>query len=56
MLFYSAAVAFVTLPLLKHFITNVLKCKAAKFKCVCITLSPLVMSPFSCDCIIMEID
>ena len=45
--------------LLKSFIANVLKCKArlkTKFKCVCITMCFLVMSPFSCDHMKTEID
>ena len=39
---------------LKSCIANVLKCKARlkpKFKCVCVTMCSLVMSPFSLDCV-----
>ena len=44
-------------PLVNSFITNMLKCKAhlTKFKCVCVTMSSLVMSPFSCDYIITKV-
>ena len=45
-------------PLLKSFIVNELKFKArlkTKFKCVCVTMSSLVMSLFSRDYIKMEI-
>ena len=43
--------------MLNSFITNVLKCKAclkAKFKCASVTMHSLVMSPFSCDFIIID--
>ena len=41
----------------KTYIANVLKCKARlKFKCVCIIMLSLVMSPFSCDFIKAKID
>ena len=46
-------------PLLKRFIANVLKCKTrlkTKFKCVCVTMRSLVMSPFSRDYMKKEID
>ena len=39
-------------PLLKSFIANMLKCKArlkTKFKCVCVTMYSLEISPFSRD-------
>ena len=38
----------------KSFIADMLKCKARlkiKFKCVCVTMCFLLMSPFSRDCI-----
>ena len=45
--------------MLKSFIANMLKCKArlkTKFKCVCVTMCSLVISPFSHDYMKMEID
>ena len=45
--------------LLKKCFANVLKCKPllkVKFKCVSVTMYSLVMSPYSCDFIKMEID
>ena len=42
-----------------HVITNLLKFKAnlkAIFKCTCITMHPLVFSPFAHDLIKMQVD
>ena len=46
-------------PLLKNLIAGVLKYKAdlnIKFKWVCVTMCPLVISPFSCDLLKMLIE
>ena len=46
-------------PLLKSLIANMLKCKTrlkTKFKCMCITMCSLEMSPFSHDYMKTETD
>ena len=57
--FYNVALTIMLCTAVKSFIADVLKCKArvkTKFKCVCITMCSLVMSPFSRDYIKTKIE
>ena len=56
-LIHGAAAAIAACIAGKSFIANVLKCKVrlkTKFKCVCVTMCSIVMSPYSCGFIKTE--
>ena len=59
-LVHSVALTIINfVPLLKSLIANMLKCITryeTKFKCVCSSMHSLVISPFTCDYMKMEID